>query len=297
MKTTIKNLLQNFSFYLSLVFCGLPFLLFGTNNVCPSFTATKIIHEKQITIVITKETTLEELQKIKKQMTDEGFGFDYSNVVYNKQNEITAINIWYKDANNNSGNYSVSSENPINNITIASEGTRISVRSVGNSNQAIIQQGNNDQVSQNSQKAENDMREAMNKKRAQMEMEMETQMKEMEKRQAEMERRMKKQSDDIRSVGQPAVHSAKKPAGSKLITCNTTDSELLKIQEFYNEKDISVHYKSLERNKNNQITKIYITVDNRNGSVSTSNFGNGMEPIKNITLAVDKQNTIMANGE
>jgi len=91
----------------------------------------KAENNKDITIVITKNTTKEELDNIKKQMKELGFTFDYSNLNYNSSNEIISISIRYKDANNNSGNYSVNSDKPINSITIKSSGYKISVRSGG----------------------------------------------------------------------------------------------------------------------------------------------------------------------
>jgi hypothetical protein len=248
--------------------------------------------------VITKKTTLEELQKIKKEMNDEGLGFDYSDVVYNEKNEIIAISIRYKDANNNSGNYSVSSKNPINDIVIVSEGSRISVKSAGNSNQSFISQGSGGTVSNNAENSYDDQMEAMKQRSDQMEKEMEDQMKAMKERQAEMEMRMQKHRDSMNMLKQSHVKSAINYIGpSRLITKNTTDSELLELQNSYAIENISFYYNDLKRNDNKEITHVSITIDNRNGSISTSKFGNGKEAIKNITVAVDKQHTIMKSAE
>lgn len=248
--------------------------------------------------MITKKTTLEELQKIKEQLKEEGLGFDYSDVVYNEKDEIISISIRYKDANNNSGNYSVSSKNPINDIIIVSEGGRISVKSAGSSNQAFISQGNTGRVPNDTEKSHMDRREAMRQKSEQMQKEMEAQMNAMKERQAEMEMRMQKRRDSLSRLKKYPVKSAMDFTGpSRLITKNTTNSELLGLQNSYDAENISFYYKDLERNDKNEITHISITIDNRNGSVSTSTFGNGNEPIKNITLAVDKKHTIMKNTE
>lgn len=298
MKTNIKREIQNLSFFSILIFSSFLLLSFSTKSITTSTLQSSLITEKQITIVITKKTTLEELQKIKKQMNDEGLGFDYSDVVYNEKNEIIAISIRYKDANNNSGNYNVSSKNPINDIVIVSEGSRISVKSAGNSNQSFISQGNGGQVSNNTENSYDDRIEAMKQRSDQMEKEMEDQMKAMKERQAEMEMRMQKRRDSMSILKQSPVKSATNYNGpSRLITKNTTDSELLELQNSYDAENISFYYKNLERNAKNEITHISITIDNRNGSVSTSGFGNGKEAIKNITVAVDKQHTIMKSAE
>jgi hypothetical protein len=219
-------------------------------------------------------------------------------VIYNDKNEIISISIHYKDANNNSGTYSVSSENPINDIVIVSEGKRISVTSAGSSNQSFISQGNEEQVSNNTNKSVDAHREAMRQKSEQMQKEMEDRMNAMKERQAEMEMRMQKRRDSISKLKQPNVKSNTNFNGSShLITKNTTNSELLDLQTSYDAENISFYYKNLERNDNNEITHITITIDNRNGSVSTSGFGNSKESIKNITVAVDKQHTIMKSAE
>ncbi|SRX76162.1 hypothetical protein [Aequorivita antarctica] len=298
METNIKRVIQNLSFFSILIVFTFSLLSFNTKSATSTTLENNSITEKQTTIVITKKTTLEELQKIKKQMKDEGLGFDYSNVVYNKKNEIISITIRYKDANNNSGNYSVSSQNPINDIVIISEGTRLSVTSAGSSNQSFISQGNGGQVSSNAEKSYNDRSEAMRQRSEQMEKEMEDKMNAMKERQAEMMNRMQQRRDSISTLNQPTVKSATNFNGrSHLITKNTTNSELLELQNSYDAENISFYYKNLERNDSNEITHISITIDNRNGSVSTSRFGNSKEAIKDIIVAADKQHSIMKSAE
>lgn len=264
-----KNFL--FLFLGLLCFSLLSFNSHGTKTISEENNA---LMEKQITIVITKKTTKEELEVIKKQMTDAGLGFNYSNVIYNAQNEIIAISIYYKDLNNNSGNYSVSSQNPINNIIIVSEGGRISVKSEGSSNQAFINQGGGDHS------------RAMKERMDQMEREMEERRQAMKERNAQREDRILQKSATWDFNG-----------NANIITKTTTDAELLELQNSYDAKDISFQYQDLKRNNNNEITHISITINNRKGSVSTSGFGNGNEAIKNITIAVDERHTIMKSAE
>lgn len=298
METTIKKAIQNLSFFSLLILFTFSLLSFSTKSEMSITLDNNSVTRKEITLRITKKTTLQELQNIKKQMMDEGLGFDFSDVVYNEKNEIIAISIRYKDASNNSGNYSVSSKNPINDIVIVSEESRISVTSAGSSNQSFISQGNGAQVSNNMEKSHTDQSEAMKQRSEQMEKEMESQMNEMYQRQAEMMNLIQQRRDSINTLNQPQVTSATNFNGrSRLITKNTTNSELLGLENSYDSENISFYYKNLERNENNEITHISITIDNRNGSVSTSGFGNGKEAIKNITVAVDKQNTIIKSAE
>ena len=290
MKTHIKKVIQNLSIFSILALSCFAFPSFG-HNTEPRNIQNKLIPGKQLTLVITKMTTLEELQNIKEQMEANGLGFDYSNVVYNDKNEIIAITIRYKDGNNNSGNYSVSSEHPINDIVIVSEGGRISIKSAGSSNQAFISQGSGKRDLDDSNKNYNDQRRAMEERRAQMK-------KEMAERRAEMKMRMQNRRDSLNKANGAITKSTMDFKGSpNVINKNTTDLELLELQKSYDAADISFKYNNLERNDKNEITHISITIDNRNGSVSTSTFGNGKEGIKNITLAVDKQYTIMKSAE
>ena len=298
METNIKKVLQKLSsFYVLLIFT-FSLLSYGQKNVNAKISEKNSVEERQIPAMITKKTTPEELQKIKKQMKDEGLGFEYSGVIYNDNSEIISITIGYKDKNNNSGKYSVSSKKPINDIIIVSEGSRISIKSAGSSNQAFISQQNGRKVSDDTEKPHKDRRKAMKERSDKMEMEMEEHMKAMKERQAEMEKRMQKRSDSIRTLNHPRVKSATSfnPI-SQSITKNTTDSELLKLQNSYDMENISFYYKNLERNDKNEITHISITIDNQNGSVSSSSFGNGKEAIKDIAVAVDKQHTIMKSAE
>ncbi len=79
---------------------------------------TKTTAPTQFRIRITKNTTDQELEKIKKELEEQhGFDFNYS-VERNAQSEIIALKIKYKTAKNNSGNYSVSSDSPIAEVYI-----------------------------------------------------------------------------------------------------------------------------------------------------------------------------------
>ena len=290
METYVKRAVQKKILFTVLIFFTFVFFSFRENNTISQTSKENLVRDAQKIIKITKDTTLEELEKIKKQMEDEGLGFEYSDVVYNDNSEIISITIGYKDKNNNSGKYSVSSKNAISDIIIVSDDSRISVKSAGGSNQAFIRQGSSRQISGNNENSYDARSEAMKQGRAQME-------KEMAERRSEMKRRMQQRRDSLQVLNNHSQVKGSYNGPSNLITKNTTDSELLELQRSYDIEDILFSYKNLERNEKNEITQISITIDNRNGSVSTSSFGNGEDAIKNITVAVDKQHTVMKSVE
>lgn len=290
METYVKRAVQKKILFSVLIFFTFVFFSFRENNTISQTSKENLVRDAQKIIKITKDTTLEELEKIKKQMADEGLGFEYSDVVYNDNSEIISITIGYKDKNNNSGKYSVSSKNAISDIIIVSDDRRISVKSAGGSNQAFIRQGSSRQISGNNENSYDARSEAMEQRRAQME-------KEMAERRSEMKRRMQQRRDSLQVLNNHSQVKSSYNGPSNLITKNTTDSELLELQRSYDIEDILFSYKNLERNEKNEITQISITIDNRNGSVSTSSFGNGEDAIKNITVTVDKQHTVMKSVE
>lgn len=72
------------------------------------------IFQKIIEAKITKNTTDAQLKEIKESLKKDGIEFSYKNVKRNAQNEITGIQVTYKDSDGNTGNYALSSESPIN---------------------------------------------------------------------------------------------------------------------------------------------------------------------------------------
>ncbi len=296
MKTHINKTIPKYSFFLVLIL--LSFFLSSTSSHGLSINKINNIEaiKMQTSLIITKKTTLEELENIKKQMKDEGFEFNYSNVVYNEGKEIISISISYKDANNNSGNYSVGSEKPINDIIIISDGKQISVKSQGSGNQAPINQERNNEISENRQKMIEDRNTEMVKRRSEMEMKRAEKMNEMKEKQTRMRTRMEYERDSI--FGDQRTKNSQDFNGNyNVITKNTTNEELLELEKNYQSENISFSYNQLERNANNLITRISITVNNGKGSVSTSRFGDGNDPIKDISVGVDPEYIIMKSAE
>ena len=290
METNIKRSVQKISFSSVLILFAFVFFSFNESNTISQTYTIDLVKGEQKTIKITKDTTLEELEKIKRQMTEEGLGFEYSDIVYNDNSEIISITIGYKDKSNNSGKYSVSSKNPINDIIIVSDNNHISIKSTGNSNQAFISQGNSSQILDNNENSFDARSAAMKQRMAQME-------KDMAERRTEMKERMQRRRDSLQMLNNHSQINSTSNGSSNLITKKTTDSELLELQKKYDAEGVSFSYNKLERNERNEITRISITIDNRNGSVSKSSFGNGQDIIKNIAISVDKQHTIMKSVE
>lgn len=290
------KILQNASFFLILIF--ISFLI--SSFTFKEFTQKSIINngeiEKQTSIIITKNTSLEDLEKIKKKMKDEGFDFYYSNVVYNEVREIISISISYKDANNNSGNYSVASEKPINDIIIISNGNKISVRSEGNENKEFISPDKRNSTSNNTQKMMEDRNAEMAKRKVEMENNRAERMQEMKQKQTKMRARMEHKRDSL--FEEQRIKSSQTFIGNyNIITKNTTNAELLALEKKYQSENISFSYDQLERNAADLITHISIKVNNGEGSISKSSFGNSKDPITDISIGVDSENIIMKNAQ
>lgn len=295
MKPSLYKILQKSSTLLMLIFFSL--LLSPASAKELLFKSIKnTAMEKPISLKITKNTSLEELENIKSKMKNEGFEFNYSNVIYNDSKEIISISISYKDANNNSGNYSVSSENPINDILIISDGNQISVKSVGSGNQTFINQRNTNEISKKNQITREEHKAEMEKRRSEMDKKMADRMQEMKERQTKMRVRMEHERDSI--YGNQQTNNSPGFTGKyNTITNKSTKAELLALEKAYNAENISFSHKQLERNASDLITHISITINNGKGSITTSTFGNGKDPIKNVSIGVDSEHIIMKSVE
>lgn len=252
--------------------------------------------ERQISLQITKNTSLEELESIKSTLKMQGFDFDYSNLVFNKNKEIISISIRYKDANNNSGNYSVASESPINDISIISNGNQISIKSQGSGNQAIINQRHSKEISKDNQITREEQKMEMEKRRIEMNKKMAARMEEVKERQTKIRARIEHERDSIYG-GQQKNNSPAFTGKFNTISDNATKAELLELESAYKSENILFSYKQLERNSSDLITHITITINNGKGSITTSSFGNGKDPIKTISIGVDSKYIILKSVE
>lgn len=84
--------------------------VFSNNNIASTLNFTQKIIKKKID----KNTTDDQLKEISQSLKKDGIYFNFKNVQRNGNNEITGINVTYKDSDGNTGNYALSSDNPIN---------------------------------------------------------------------------------------------------------------------------------------------------------------------------------------
>ncbi len=84
--------------------------VFSNNNIASAFNFTQKIIKKKID----KNTTDDQLKEISQSLKKDGIDFNFKNVQRNSNNEITGINVTYKDSDGNTGNYALSSDNAIN---------------------------------------------------------------------------------------------------------------------------------------------------------------------------------------
>jgi hypothetical protein len=158
---------------------------------------------QDILLTITKNTTPAELETMKTDLKSKGFSFDYSNLEFNDKKEITGISIKYKDVNGNSGNYSVSSDSPINTIIIKADGSKLSVRSTGSGDYSYSNDEDEEVVKARAQERRDRMHHRkmeMEKRRQEMEERREKMLEEMEERREEMIERNSKIHSENESI-------------------------------------------------------------------------------------------------
>lgn len=296
MKNHSHRTVKHYFFISVLISLVFPHITLFAKESDPKIPHNIMENQKNIIIKITKNTSLEELENIKQEMAAAGFEFDYSNVFYNGQKEIIAISITYKDSSKNQGNYSVSSQNPIADILITSNGKKISINTQGGGNQASINQGNaNSTLAEN----ENNFKEGkaeMERRRMEMDRKMTAHIQEMKERQEKMRTLHERRRDSIFNNYDVKIKS-EFTGDYKEITKHSTTADLNKIREAYKAEGIQFSFSQLKRNQKDEITHIAIKINNGKGSSSISTFGDGNGSIKDIVIGVDQEHTIIKNKE
>ncbi len=226
---------------------------------------------QDVLLTITKDTTKEELDALKSELGAMGFSFDYANVDFNENQEITAISISYKDANGNSGSYNVNSGAPINTIIIKSSGKSISIRSNGSG--AYSYDSDNDQ---------------------EIEAQIEGMRLEREGRREVMREDRKMEREKMREHMREERLNSIPPENLKRITMNTADAELGQIKREFKAQGILFSYSRIKRNSNGEIMQIRLKLNNNNGSTNShSSYHSDGKGIKTILIGSDAQTTIM----
>lgn len=251
--------------------------------------------EKQITpnknlFVITKNTTKLELDSIIRSMEEVGLILQYKNLGYNSNEEITSISLIYKSKNYNSGKYNVSSKKPINDIIISINQNNVSISSRGAGNQTMSSQSSHPNFHRQREK---DI-PSMEDKRTEMHQKMKNRREYANKRRKIRSAQIEERRKQIRKNSH-SDRSRELDLAYQTITKNSTQTDLISLKKMYAEEGISFSYRDLERNSNGEIVRIYITINNRNGTISTTSFGNGTVPIHDILLGVDSNNVIVKN--
>lgn len=184
-----------------------------SNTSDPNQEGAKNIAPKQFRIRITKNTTDQELEKIKTELEEQhGFDFSYS-VKRNDQNEIIALKINYKTAKNNSGNYSVSSDSPIAEVYIfededgrtgignsrSAEEMKAKMQAKMEEKQAQMQErmAALKEVQKERQEELESLREIEVERREEVEKRLEKRQEELQERREEMEERLQERREEI----------------------------------------------------------------------------------------------------
>lgn len=243
-------------------------------------------------VVITKSTTKEEVDSIIMSMEEVGLILQYKNLGYNNREQITSISLIYKSKSHNSGQYNVSSEKPINDIIISIDQNNVSISSRGEGSRAMSSQSQITDPDFHRQRGKDIP--SVEDRRAEMHQNMENRRKYAEKgrkhRSTQMEAR-RKQILEASYSDMPSELNLE----YRVITKNSTNAELINLKKMYAAEGISFSYSDLERDSNGEIVRIYLTINNRHGTVSSTGFGNGKTPIKDIQLGVDSKNVIVKN--
>jgi hypothetical protein len=121
---------------------GLLALTFSSAVITPSFAnhfsgnsqITETVVSDEVTITIDKNTKNSEFKSIIKTLKSHHIDAKFSSIKRNKNNEIIAIKIKLQDDNGNESNTSLSSENPINTITLGAKNDSLYIVSSNSNN-------------------------------------------------------------------------------------------------------------------------------------------------------------------
>lgn len=217
----------------------------------------------QFRIRITKNTTDQELEKIKKEL-EEQHGFDFSYTVgRNDQNEIIALKIKYKTAKNNSGNYSISSDSPIAEVYIFED--EDGSTGVGNSGSTEEMKAKMQERQALMQERMAEMKEFQKERQTELEAlrkEEKTRIKEFEENSTRRREELEKQ----RALQQEQLEERREQMAEKRATLEEKRAEMLQKRSEIRQQGIAEgHYNTSNR-------KLFIT-SSPNGVMTNSNRG------------------------
>lgn len=253
------------------------------------------IREK-FSVKITKNTSNTEFENIKKELKEKyGINLSYS-VLRNDANEIVSLSMNYSSTDSINGNYQVNDDEGIEefHFYIDEEG-KSGFWSEASEERRVERMG----------RRTKDMKERKEEMEVRRE-EMKERRKDIDKRRVKMEKRREKQiavideerrelADRKRAMTYAIANSRSSSNGnvavisgsddSVVINKNTSDAELLKMKTELASKNIDFSYKNVKRNDAGEIVAIKISIDNNEGSKSTSVIkGDDDEPIDLIII-------------
>ncbi len=294
------------------------------NNESPEISKEEKSNTKiqDVKIIITKSTTKEELEAIKKNLKENyEVDFNYSNLNYNSSNELMGISISYSDSRGNKGNYNISTSKPINDIYISRTEKGAISFSNATKNEEEFEMDFDENGKIHTEKARltseaarknvdarrlemDKMRNKMEERRAEMEIKREEMQARSEKMQEENKLRNEKIAEkNTDRKGQMMEEFTKMreemenkmdPSKLKTITKDMTDADLENLKRDFENDNITFNYSGVRRNSVGEITSIKLKLDNNQGSKSNSNV-NSDSAISPITLGMDKNSSIIRN--
>lgn len=250
---------------------------------------------KEVRIKITKNTTKEELDRIKEELArDHGIVFNYKNLNYNVKNELTSISVSYK-GNGMNGSYSVSDDDggAIDDFYFYMD-TEAGTSGFGSERMVEREEARAKMMAKREElrgKVLVERREELEKQRdemAKVREEIREERNEMREEVAKIRKNSRKIVDEERKIarGYAQVTRNTNGRGAKaLITKDTTDEELANIKKEMEAKGVTFSYSRIKRNAKGEITRIKIQSDNGKGSKQTiSTSTDDGEPIEKIVI-------------
>ncbi|MEZ4859332.1 MAG: M56 family metallopeptidase [Flavobacteriaceae bacterium] len=250
-----------------------------SENITQSSSQELTVREK-FSVKITKNTSNEAFEKIKKELKEK-YGIDLSyTVVRNDVQEIVSLTMNYSSTDSRNGNYQVTDDDGIDefHFYIDEEG-KSGFWSEATEERRV------ERMERRTKEME-ERKEEMEIRREKINEEMEVRREEMKERKKEMDKRRKekeiavynKESNEamtyaIANTGSGSNRNLAVISGSEdsvIINKNTSDAELSKMKTELASKNIDFAYKNVKRNDAGEIVAIKISIDDNKGSKSTT---------------------------
>lgn len=180
---------------------GLVAMNEGFSALSEDVDAFKEQSQQSFRVKISKNTTLEELKAMKASLKkDHNVDFDYSDVDFNSNNEITGISIKYKAPNENSGNYNVHGKTGIADFYFYMEADGAvgigNDKSVAETKERMAKR--RIEIEKRRESRQGEMKERMEKRKEELKVRAEKRIVEMEERTKERKEEMKERRKELK---------------------------------------------------------------------------------------------------